>query len=337
MQDHIGELAAKFRNGEFGQTRLARPSVLAGVSRPEPLHASDGGLRLADGKHCVAALRALQGEAQKAQTPPTWFQGELRDVLETGLRVDLVTFGDDVDAAAVSLFYVNAHESDNNKLRTHSVLSKVTLVKQPLAFTFRASSVGASPSCLLRKLRFMNRASTAVEAELLMCDVLGSHRRSTIHGWVKAAQTLAPSTLSLLASRPDLPQSYVFVNRYLIGMGEEARFLAVRQSEALFCSRGRVLVIRGYLLKSEYADSALAQLFDVLDLKSKSVNTKEFISEFCVPQYRAQTWEKATRSKYAKVISRCPAFPRCLEMLKGERGRQKILPPDSMCVCESLI
>ena len=42
----------------------------------------------------------------------------------------MVTFGDDIDATSVSLYFCNSHEVDNNKLRAHSVLSKVRLVKQ---------------------------------------------------------------------------------------------------------------------------------------------------------------------------------------------------------------
>ena len=74
-------------------------------------------------------------------------------------------------------------------------------------------------------LRFMNRVSTSGEAELLMREVLGSHRRSTIHTWIKASQTLAKSTLDLLGTRPELVQGYVFSNKFLIGHGEEARIL----------------------------------------------------------------------------------------------------------------
>ncbi|CAE7264370.1 unnamed protein product, partial [Symbiodinium sp. KB8] len=97
------------------------PSALAGTTRPELLHASDGGLRLANSKpHYVAALRTLQADAQKAQTTPTWLQGEHQDVLQNGLRVDLVTVGDDVNKSSTALFYVNADEAENNKLRGHS-------------------------------------------------------------------------------------------------------------------------------------------------------------------------------------------------------------------------
>ena len=109
---------------------MARPSALAGTTRPELLHASDGGLRLANRQHYVAALRALQADAQKAQTTPTWLQGQHQDVLENGLRVDPVTFGDDADKSSTALFYVNAHEAENNKLRGHSVFSKDTLASK---------------------------------------------------------------------------------------------------------------------------------------------------------------------------------------------------------------
>ena len=79
-------------------------------------------------------------------------------------------------------------------------------------------------------------------------------------------------------------------------------------------------------MSSDFADAALMRLFDTLDLKVKGISTKEFMAEYCVPMHRAQMWEKNTRQKFSKVIPRCPAFTRVLELLKTERGRQKMLP-----------
>ena len=124
------ELTQKFRNGEYGQTRMARPSILCAASG-QPMLASDGSLMVADGKHCIQALSNLFEEAAKAKDgKPEWVTDELEAVFVQGLRVDLISFGDAVDKASVALYFCNAREADNNKLRAHSVSSKVKLVQQ---------------------------------------------------------------------------------------------------------------------------------------------------------------------------------------------------------------
>lgn len=64
------------------------------------------------------------------------------------------------------------------------------------------------------------------DAEKLMVAALGNSRRSTVHNWIKAAQTLTSPVLQKLKEKPDMPQGLVFQNRYFIGQGEESRFLA---------------------------------------------------------------------------------------------------------------
>ncbi|CAE7354871.1 unnamed protein product [Symbiodinium sp. CCMP2592] len=197
-EDRVLELYEKvILAGRWGQASLSRPKLRYDPAG-RPMAASDGRSKLADGKHCIAALKkAAETVAQSDDaTQLEWYTGEIKDILTVGMRFDCIKFSDD-DEAAVKLFYTMAHEQEANKLRTTSVEHKIKLV----------------------------RAYVAKDAENAMVEILGKSRRSTIHNWCKATAVLKEPVLIKLKEKPDLPQGLVFTNKYFVGQGEETRFL----------------------------------------------------------------------------------------------------------------
>ncbi|CAE7470527.1 unnamed protein product [Symbiodinium sp. CCMP2592] len=157
-EDRVLELYEKvILAGRWGQASLSRPKLRYDPAG-RPMAASDGRSKLADGKHCIAALKkAAETVAQSDDaTQLEWYTGEIKDILTVGMRFDCIKFSDD-DEAAVKLFYTMAHEQEANKLRTTSVEHKIKLV----------------------------RAYVAKDAENAMVEILGKSRRSTIHNWCK--------------------------------------------------------------------------------------------------------------------------------------------------------
>ncbi|CAE7447316.1 unnamed protein product, partial [Symbiodinium sp. CCMP2592] len=216
-EDRVLELYEKvILAGRWGQASLSRPKLRYDPAG-RPMAASDGRSKLADGKHCIAALKkAAETVAQSDDaTQLEWYTGEIKDILTVGMRFDCIKFSDD-DEAAVKLFYTMAHEQEANKLRTTSVEHKIKLV----------------------------RAYVAKDAENAMVEILGKSRRSTIHNWCKATAVLKEPVLIKLKEKPDLPQGLVFTNKYFVGQGEETRFLLEpeQQIAQLWCQ----LVMKKY-------------------------------------------------------------------------------------------
>ncbi len=335
--ERVAELVAVFKDGDFGATTLAIPSVLADSEKLIKSSREDGRFRLNNGKSSVAALKQLAAELenwQKSLTeasesgapsggdmaagveetllgggepplgggdaplsggltpleenpPPTdggltppWAQGKLRDVLLNGLRVDVVVYPVDDDALVVAINGLQ-HDSEQNRFVPTSIVTKISIV-------------------LAQKERVPGGDWTKTSQHLLA--IYGPNKRRTVTRWVAAAWELHPDVREHLKIKRirDLPHSFIFDNKFLLGRGEESRFK----------------------LSVEFAKCALDLVADKID-GGQSVTASAFMNEYCAAMKAIEGWERLMVKTYGNVATSFSAFHRVTRMLHTEQGRQR--------------
>ncbi len=249
-EPRVTELMQAFRQGEFGLGILVMPSVLCHAGVPK-VSVHDGRRRVNNGKSTVCALQRLQQEAAGGE--PEWLTGQLADILQNGLRVDEVEYGDD-SMDLVEAWNGLAHDVESNKWRATTIQMKIRIVQ-----TARSRVAGGDWAATVKRLT----------------DVYGASKRATIYRWVSAARGLDSDVLLFLSSRQDLLQGYVMENKYLCGVGADAR----------------------HKLSPPFAVASLKLLFDALDA-GRAVTVVEYAQEFCAPVKMVESWaagiEKST-------------------------------------------
>ena len=202
-QGRVQELLDVFKRGEYGTSTLANPSVLQWSSP-----ASDGLLRISNGKSTIAALQQLQSEVNGLQQDslPEWYVGQLQEDLTMGVRVDVVVFPDE-DMAVVQAWGALTHDSDSNRYRATSLETKILL-------------------CQRLKSQVKGGSWDLVASHLT--KIYGKSKRVTIGRWIAAAKSplaACSDVLGLWRDRFDLPQGYILTNRFFVGDAAEAKFV----------------------------------------------------------------------------------------------------------------
>ena len=201
--DRVAELEAVVFEGNFGNTSLAAPSLIAENDKIR-ISREDGRLQLYNGKHWIQCLKNVQeqlGDIVDLEAQ-VWYTNELKEVFSVGLRVDVFEFIEPYDALHHQTVQSFAHETDQNKLYNTSILQKAKLVK----------------AYFEREGRNWHRVQQALVASL------GESKRSTINRWVVIGRDLAPEVLAHIGKHKDIAQQFVVGNKFLVGAGESARF-----------------------------------------------------------------------------------------------------------------
>jgi hypothetical protein len=225
-----------------------------------------------NGKHFVAALIELEKEytAILAACPPDgsgmpdWAVAGLREVYADGLIVDFVCYPSDdrlLHAAAQCL----AHEQEQNRYRPSTISDRIAVVRRA-----REQSGGDWSA-----------------AKQGLITVLGAQKTSTVQRWMVLARDLDGEIAVWIDTNiPNLSQSFIVGNKYVIGKGEEARFK----------------------LSNPYSIIALKTLQDQLEIKAISSTT--FVNEFCAPFKQLEVWEKSQIKTFGVTASSFAAFQR---------------------------
>ena len=92
----VAKTVAKYKNGEFGQTQIAYPTVLAG----NKVSTNTGEYLLDNGKNCIAALKELQKEHpdladMEEEDWPEYMDQFLFNILTDGWELDEVAYDDE--------------------------------------------------------------------------------------------------------------------------------------------------------------------------------------------------------------------------------------------------
>ena len=171
---------------------------------------------------------------------------------------------------------------------------------------FRPSSIADKVGIVLR-LHAKSAGGDWVVTNKTLLSILGGTKVSTCYRWVCLARDLDADVLGhIKVKRKELAVTYVSDNKCLLGRGESAR----------------------YKLTPTYAKAALDRLFDVLDA-GKTISSKDFFNDYCMPLKTLESWEKQQVSKFGQVARDFPAFQRLIRSLQTENGRQKL------CLCVS--
>ena len=198
---HVAELEMVVRSGRWGQTTLARPSVLEASGR-KVVSLEDGRFALNNGLHAIKALQNVAKAIAKMQdgtAVPVWVNEELKLILADGVLVDLVEYSTS-DRSARCVAQAIAHEHDQNRCRPATLMTTADIVMQ---------------------IYNVVRSWAAVTKQLQ--DALGE--RSTVFKWVTLARDLDRQILvHIQKTWPTLPQDFVCDNPFLVGRGEWARF-----------------------------------------------------------------------------------------------------------------
>ena len=311
-EDRIDELVSIFKNGDFGATTLAMPTVLCDDEGKALLSREDGRARINNGKSTVAALQKLRaewlasgprgvagspGSSQVAGNDPAaiggadpiasedvheWATARMLDVLTTGLRVDYLVYPEPDDALVIAINALQ-HDSEQNKYVPTSLVTKVNIV-----LTQRSRVQGGD-------------WQSTVQALL---QIYGVGKRRTVLRWVSVAKDMGPEILEhfKLKRLQVLPHGFIFDNKYFIGQGEAAR----------------------YKLGQAYALSVLDMASDKFAC-GQAITVAQFCNEYCAVLKAVETLEKRTMKDFGKAAETFPAWQRVLRMLRSEPGRQRVL------------
>ena len=202
-ESHVEELKATIMQGDFGQTVMAKPSLLLNVSEQPVQSTWDGNYVINNGKHFVAALKGIDKYLTELQPdePPEWLVPELARVFAEGLLVDWYKYPVD-DRLIHSALQCLAHEQEQNRYRVSTIGDKVAIMKKT----------------------YLDSGSDWTKAKSALMGVLGAQKATTIQRWIQLARDVDEDVLSWIVKKlPTLSQSYLVGNEYIIGKGDEAR------------------------------------------------------------------------------------------------------------------
>ena len=282
---HTQTLEEVVRDGDWGLTTLARPSILQESGTGKRLVSTEDGRYLVNnGLHAIKALQnvaAVLATAPDGAETPKWLNSELSHIFFSGVLVDVVEYSspDCIDRCVIQAM---AHEQERNRYRPPTLKHKVDLVAK-----------------IFDGLRDWSLVS------IKLLDVLGLGKFSAIEGWIVLARDLDADVLAVIqAKRPSLPQEYVINNRFLIGRG--------RTSE------------RFYRLSARYASVAIDWLLDVQPGDDVLISPLTFANEMCLPAKRLELWEESMLKRFGGRAQNFRPFKRLVQSLK-EHGRTRIL------------
>ena len=191
----VTELQTIFEGGEYGETLLRKPSILA--QSGQPLRCKDGLLKLGDGKHTIQALLALRASSQPSKLAE--YTEALVTALTIGVQVSIIEFenwDDDVTLA----WAVSVHDENSNRFKPTSMQNLVAVA-----------------------MRFKQRVpgGTWQKTQSHLEELYGKSRRMFVYRMVTAAKSLDPKILVELSSRNNVPNAYVHENKYFMGTGAD--------------------------------------------------------------------------------------------------------------------
>ena len=117
----VAVLRKLFEDGEYGVNILRKPSLVHDNGSLQK--ASDGLLRLSDGKHTFAALREVAGAV--TADPERGWSPELLAAIAEGVSCQVVAFAEPEELMA---FNVAAHDVDSNTYKPTSIKNLVCVV-----------------------------------------------------------------------------------------------------------------------------------------------------------------------------------------------------------------
>ena len=106
-QTRVDKMVAKIKNGEFGQTQIADPTVLVGKNGTAKVSTITGEYLLDNGKNVIEAVRQIEKELEEDPEAghklsemeesdwPEWMDKQLRDILIDGWQLEQVQYDDD--------------------------------------------------------------------------------------------------------------------------------------------------------------------------------------------------------------------------------------------------
>ena len=222
--EHVVMFVRSIKDGQWGRTQMARPSLRCQLGGEPMLSAIDGKKKLRNGKHIIAALLEVQEEHMKwhkeqnpnggespngGQSPwdydLPWLVPALKQGYEEGFLLDFYLHSDPSDNAAHIALQVYDHESAQN--------------------TYVESSLWDRCQAYIR-IRERENDHNAAEEQLAI--ILGGAvtKRRTAKRWRTLACDLDEET-RLFLKEPTakcLTQAMLVDNNYFLGRGPQQRY-----------------------------------------------------------------------------------------------------------------
>ncbi len=353
----IAELCEVFKSGDFGNTTLGIPSVLADADEQHGLKKSreDGRYRLNNGKSTVIALKMLMEEWSKSTC-----EAKEKDTEETKEKDGAAAEKEDAAAAKEKEPEVGGgatpEEGDAKPEAGDAKPEQGGLT--PAAAVTTASPGGVTPAAwAVGKLLDVFRLG-------LRCDVIAYARDDdalvvAMNGLAHDADQnrFTPTSLATkvkivrtaqervaggdwLATAAALVEMYGPSKRRTVARWiavarevpaevlehlKTARMRGVPQS---FTFDNRHIIGRGeearFKLSPEYAILAYELATDKTE-SGQPISAACFASEFCLPMKAVEVWEKQQIKAFGVVATSFPAFFRVMKMLRSDEGRQRVL------------
>ncbi len=200
-RNRVEELKLMFEEGQYGMNLLRKPSCLQEVGHMLT-SSHDGLLKLADGKHTVAALSELKckydslGEEEQAALEYT---ENLVRALTEGIDISFIEFPDWDDDVTFA-WAVGCHDLEANKYKPTTLQDQVSVVNR---YRKRVGGGGWAAT------------------QSLLEGLYGKARRMYVFRIVKVAQTVPPAVLLRMADTR-IPPGWIHENKYFIGTGADA-------------------------------------------------------------------------------------------------------------------
>ncbi len=127
--------------------------------------------------------------------------GQYDSTTQQQVRVECVRFPE-ASHDLVQAWNALAHDSETNRFRATSILTKIKVVTD-----MRARVPGGEWQLVTKRL----------------VEIYGANKKSLVYRWISAARGLDDQVKDCLRQRQRLPQTFVFDNQWLIGSGAHGR------------------------------------------------------------------------------------------------------------------
>jgi hypothetical protein len=197
------------KEGDFNRGVLGKVNLLKYDG--QWVRASDGLIKIGDGRKTVAALKEIKviwdDEAQR--DAESW-TAPLTDVMENGLDVSVLEFPQ-ADHKLVLAHFAVAHEDATNTYQKTSVKDMAELANE-----FRKSLLGGRWEDVMKAL------------------IATTGKRMFAHRCVLVAQTV-PSNVLIKIDEYQISSSWIYDNKYFVGQGAEATAKRITDQGRLAC------------------------------------------------------------------------------------------------------